>query len=178
MTHAISHAEQHATFTLDALHCPECADAVERALRTLPHVTSVHLDWAHNVVHVSYHAGMITSEEIEHVIADTGCPCELADGTHEYAGHGQPSERRRLQRLQHAVDVQPITMGTKHDRMQYELPATSANPAQRAAQAAPHPATDHSAHMEMSQPMPAGHPMAGKEAAEPVDHAAMGHNMA
>jgi cation transport ATPase len=178
MAHTTGHSEQHATFTLDALHCPECADAVERALRAQMHVTSVHLDWAHNLVHVGYHAGMIASEEIEQVIADTGCTCEPADGAHEHASHGRPSERRRLQRLQHAVDVQPITMGTKHDRMQYELPATSADPGQRAARAAPHAQADHSAHTGMKHPMPVGHPMAGKEATETVDHSAMGHDMA
>src|SRR6266498_1133136 len=178
MAHTTGHSEQHATFTLDALHCPECADAVEQALRAQSHITSVHLDWAHNVVHVGYHAGMITSGELEQIIADTGCTCEPVDGAHDHADRGQPSERRRLQRLQHAVDVQPITMGTKHDRMQYELPATSADPAQRATKATPRPAADHSAHMGMNHPIPAGHPMAGKEAAEPVDHAAMGHDMA
>ena len=61
MIHQTSHAEQHATFKLNDLYCLECADAVERALRAQPHVTSVHLDWAHNLVHVGYHAGMITS---------------------------------------------------------------------------------------------------------------------
>jgi P-type Cu2+ transporter len=178
MAHTAEHTEQHATFTLDALHCPECADAVEGALRAQRHVTSVHLDWAHNLVHVGYHAGMVTSEEIEQVIANTGCACEPADGAHEHAGHGQPSEGRRLQRLQHAVDVQPITMGTKHDRMQYELPATSADPAQRSTKAAPSAPVDHSAHKRMNHPIPAAHPMAGKEAAETMDHAAMGHDMA
>jgi Cu2+-exporting ATPase len=178
MAHTTGHSEQHATFTLDALYCPECADAVERALRAQRHVTSVHLDWAHNLVHVTYHAGMITLQEIEHIIADTGCACAPADGAPEHARHVLPSERRRLQRLQHAVDVQPITMSTKHDRMQYELPATSADPAQRSTKAAPHAPTDHSAHMGMNHAMPAGHPMAGKEAAGPMDHAAMGHDAA
>src|SRR6266540_3665301 len=178
MAHTTGHSEQHATFTLDALHCPECADAVEQALRAQSHITSVHLDWAHNVVHVGYHAGMITSGELEQIIADTGCTCEPVDGAHDHADRGQPSERRRLQRLQHAVDVQPITMGTKHDRMQYELPATSADPAQRVSQAAPSAPADHSAHMGMNHSMPAGHPMAGKETVETIDHGAMGHDMA
>src|SRR5262249_21076757 len=178
MASTTGHTDQHATFTLDGLHCPECADAVEQALHALPHVTSVRLDWAHNLVHVGYHAGMVTPEEIEQAIAHPGWPCEPADDAHEHAGHGQPSERQRLQRLQDAVDVQPITMGTKHDRMQYELPATSADPAQRASQAAASAPADHSAQMGMNHPMPAGHPMAGKEAAETMDHAAIGHDMA
>jgi hypothetical protein len=39
------------------------------------------------------------------VIAGTGCACAPADGTesmvHDHAGHVQPPEARRLQRLQH-----------------------------------------------------------------------------
>jgi hypothetical protein len=35
-----------------------------------------------------------------------------------------------MQHLAHAVEMQPITMSTKHDRMQYEMPATSAAHAQ------------------------------------------------
>ena len=32
-----------------------------------------------------------------------------------------------MQHLGHGVDTQPISMGTKHDRMQYEMPATHAD---------------------------------------------------
>ena len=39
-------------------------------LRAQPHITSVHLDWAHNVVHVGYHPEMISPDTIEQVIAD------------------------------------------------------------------------------------------------------------
>ncbi len=51
---------QQATFQLQDVHCLDCARAVERTLRAMPGVTLVHLDWAHNVVHVSYQAGMTT----------------------------------------------------------------------------------------------------------------------
>ncbi len=179
MAHPTSHAEHHGTFKLDDIYCTECAEAVEQVLRSQPHVTSVHLDWANNVVHVVYHAGMISAEEIERVIASTGCACAPADDAYDHAGHVQPSETRRLRRLQHAVDVQPITMGTKHDRMQYEQPATDADPSRWATHAAPNaPAIDHRAHVGMDHPMPERHPMAGKEAVPTVDHAAMGHEMA
>src|SRR5262245_54916038 len=147
MAHMIKHTEQHATFQLDDIHCTECADAVEQALRAQPHITSVHLDWPNNVVHVGYHPEMISPEAIERVIAGTGCACAPADAAHEHAAHVLPSEPWRLQRLHHAVDVRPITMGTKHDRMQYELPATGADPARRAER---HAAMDHSAHAAMS----------------------------
>src|SRR5262245_43108604 len=187
MAHMIKHTEQHATFQLDDIHCTECADAVEQALRAQSHITSVHLDWPNNVVHVGYHGEMISPEEIERVIAGTGCACAPADGAesvaHDHASLVQPPEVRRLQRLQHAVDVQPITMGTKHDRMQYELPATSADPARRAERHAAidqsaHAAMDHDAHAAMDHRTPMGHPTAGQAMAGTVDHATMGHEMA
>jgi len=187
MVHTQSHTEQHATFKLEDIYCLECAEAVEQALHAQPHITSVHLDWANNVVHVGYHPEMISPEAIERVIAGTGCACAPADGAesvaHDHAGQVQPPEVRRLQRLQHAVDVQPITMGTKHDRMQYELPATEARPSLRAERHAAmdhsaHAAMNHDAHATMDHGMPIGHPMTGQEMAGAVDHAAMGHEMA
>jgi len=192
MVYSKSHAEQHAIFKLEDIYCIECAEAVEQALHAQPHITSIHLDWANSVLHVGYHPEMISREAIEQVIAGTGCACTPVDGTesvaHEHAGHVQPPEARRLRRLQHGVDVQPITMGTKHDRMQYELPATEARPSRRAAR---HAAMDHSTHAAMDQDahaatdhaMPMGHPMAGHEMAEmdhdmaAMDHTAMGHDM-
>jgi len=180
MVHSKSHAEQHAIFKLEDIHCIECAEAVERALRAQPHITGVHLDWSNNVVHVGYHPEMVSPEEIEQVIAGTGCACAPADGTesmvHDHAGHVQQPEARRLQRLQHAVDVQPITMGTKHDRMQYELPATGAL---HHATPAVEPPVDHSVHAAMGHDI-AGHDMAAMDhsAHAGMEDAMAGHDMA
>src|SRR5262249_27282217 len=187
MVHAQSHTEQHATFKLEDIYCLECAEAVEQALRAQPHITSVHLDWPNNVVHVGYHPEMISPEAIERVIAGTGCACEPAAGTegvaHDYAGQVRPPQARRLQRLQHGVDLLPITMATKNDRMQYELLATEAQPSLRAEPHAAmdhstHTAMDHDAHAAMDHAMPMGHPLAGQETAGALDHAAMGREMA
>ena len=108
MAHSMTHTEQHGTFQLDDIHCPACAEAVDRALRAQPHITSVQLEWAHNVVHVGYHPEMISPDAIEQVIASTGCACapaQAGDGAaHDHAEHTQPAQARRLQRLQHAVD--------------------------------------------------------------------------
>ncbi|HSH79112.1 MAG TPA: heavy metal translocating P-type ATPase, partial [Herpetosiphonaceae bacterium] len=178
MNHAHPTTEQHATLSLHDLHCPGCADAVERALRANPHITSVHLDWEHDVAHVGYHAGMIGEEAIRALIASTGCRCDSPEGhgDHDPGQQSHPSGSQRLQHLHHAVDVQPITMGTKHDRMQYELPATGAHahhhapsqvvePASTAAHApdqaadtehvghAAQAGMDHSAHMGMDHDM-------------------------
>ena len=133
MSHAHhSAAPTYAAFSLTGLHCTGCADAVERALKANPHLTSVHLDWPNSVVHVGYHAGMINEAGIRDIIEGTGCPCEDGehagheDGRHQHAASAT-SAQARLRNLQHGVDVQPITMGTRHDRMQYELPATAAH---------------------------------------------------
>ncbi len=163
--HAAAPAQ--ATFSLVGLHCTGCADAVERALKANPHITSVHIDWPNSIAHVSYHAGMIDEAAIRDLIEATGCPCESTDhaghtdGHHEHAAHGSPQARMR--NLRHGVDVQPIMMGTRHDRMQYELPATGAftqhAPNAAAARSGDRSVVDHSAH-----------------GAAPMDHAAMGHS--
>jgi P-type Cu2+ transporter len=172
MTDAGTHPLAQATFALDDLHCPECADAVERALRANPHITGVHLDWRANQVHVSFHRGLIAEHEIAQIIASTGCDCAPAENNHAAHDHAHhmPPAQRKLERLAHGVAVQPITMGTKHDRMQYELPATGVHTHQPAPEhgAATPPVQDHAAmdhgtmdHATMDH--------------DTMDHAAMGH---
>ncbi len=198
MAQSTSHAEQHTTFRLNDIYCLECADAVVQALRAQPHISDVHLDWAHNRAHVTYHNGMITPEAIEQVIASAGCSCAPAGGADDAAHlQVQPPPARRLERLRHGVDVQPITMGTKHDRMQYELPATEARPSHSATHGhstghAAHATIGHAEHARHTeQPVPAheqltmdhgehatmDHTSMGHDMTR-VDHAAMGHDMA
>ena len=164
---------------LDALHCPGCAAAVEQALRAQPGITQVQLDWPTNTVQVRYQAEQITPATIAGIIAATGCPCTPVDPslpTPTSPAISDPAQQ--LQHLAHAVAVQPITMGTKYDRMQYEMPAHAghnAAPAQPAAQSAPAahasdfplatlPQMDHSAHT--------GH--AAVISSPPMDHGAHG----
>ena len=137
-TNDTQHARvRHGTFELHGIHCLCCAAAVERALREQPHVADVRLDWKNDVVHVGYDLAEIGPETVEEVIAQTGCDCKPT-GVGEEHLHEAPPERR-MQHLGHGVDVQPISMGTKHDRMQYEMPATKAD------------AGDHMGH-DMSDP--------------------------
>src|SRR5215210_9115169 len=126
------------TFELRGVYCLRCAGAVERALREQPHVTEVRLDWKNDVVHVVYDPTRISPEGIEEVITRTGCDCALIGAGEERREAAAPPERR-MQHLGHGLDAQPISMGTKHDRMQYEIPATPA---------------DHGVHMghDMSDP--------------------------
>src|SRR5215212_6028396 len=114
------------TFELRGVYCLRCAGAVERVLREQPHITEVQLDWKNDVVHVGYDPARIGPEDIEQVITQTGCDCTPTEvGEHHHEAMAPPA--RRIQHLGHGVDAQPISMGTKHDRMQYEMPATPAD---------------------------------------------------
>jgi Cu2+-exporting ATPase len=137
-TDAHDPSSRHGAFKLGGVHCRGCADAVERALRALPHVDYVRLDWKNDLVHVGYDPTRIGPEDIEEAITRTGCDCKPADVGEEHHEAMAPPERR-MRHIEHGVDAQPISMGTKHDRMQYEAPATQA---------------DHSDHMghDMSDP--------------------------
>src|SRR5690349_9354648 len=148
---SISTDEREVTLHLSDVHCPGCAGAIERVLRTQPAITRVHFDWANDVVHVGYQAGIITPAAIEQLITTTGCSCAPAG---QGAAAAQPPAQQKLQHLAHGVAMQPITMGTKYDRMQYELPATAAHEHPQP----PVPATTDSAHT--------GH----AEAARPAEH--------
>jgi P-type Cu2+ transporter len=117
---------RHGTFELRGVHEFRCAGAVERALREQPHVTDVHLDWKNDVVHVGYDPAGIGPEDIEQVITQTGCDCAPV-GAEEEHHEAMASPERRMQHLGHGVDAHPVSMGTKHDRMQYEMPATHAD---------------------------------------------------
>lgn len=177
----------HAAFSLTGLHCLECANAVERTLKANPHITSVHVDWPKNEVHVGYHTGMIDEAAIRSLIETTGCPCE--GQASEHAGHGghadhqhtaSASPQARLRNLQHGVDVQPITMGTRHDRMQYELPATAAHAHHAANAAATRPSSraemDHGTHAGMEHG--SGSVEHSSHGGAAMDHSAhMGHDM-
>jgi P-type Cu2+ transporter len=117
----------HSAFRLGGVHCLCCAGAVERVLREQPHITEVQLDWRNDVVNVDYDPAKLGPEDIEQMIAQTGCDCSPAEVEEEHHHEAMAPPERRMQHLGHGVDAQPIAMGTKHDRMQYEMPATHAD---------------------------------------------------
>jgi copper chaperone CopZ len=180
MVSATPDRQQQASFTLQDVYCIKCADAVEQALRAQPHITDVHIDWAATIVHVRYHPSMISADAIEQIIAGTGCTCAPADSSegkgHDHARLVVPSPARRLTRLAHGVDVQPITMGTKHDRMQYELPAVKPHARHTGTTTASAQPMDHRTHAAADSDAHAAMPSAS--AGQAIDHAAMGHDMA
>jgi Cu2+-exporting ATPase len=118
---------RHGTFELRGVHELRCAGAVERALQEQPHITEVRLDWKSDVVHVAYDPTSIGPKDIEEVITQTGCDCSPTGVEDEHHHEAMAPPERRLQHLGHGVDTQPISMGTKYDRMQYEMPATHAD---------------------------------------------------
>src|ERR687893_230712 len=115
------------TFALRGVYCLGCAGAVERALSEQHYITEVQLDWKNDVVHVGYDPGRLGPEDIEQVITQTGCDCKPTEIEGEHHQEAMVPPERRMQHVGHGVDTQPISMGTKHDRMQYEMPATHAD---------------------------------------------------
>jgi copper chaperone CopZ len=102
-------------FPVTNLYCVCCADALESTLKANPHIQRVKVDFLQNTVDVTYHSSMISPAEIERLIAESGrcTPADIpaADMTH----------------ANHQAQMAPVTMGTKHDRMQYEFPSTAAH---------------------------------------------------
>ncbi|MBX6341170.1 MAG: heavy metal translocating P-type ATPase, partial [Thermomicrobiaceae bacterium] len=139
--------------------CVACAEAAERALRANPHVVSVRVDYPARQVHVGYHAGAVTPEEIQRLISEAAYDCRCAPT-------GAPSEATGgdLESLAHHADMAAVTQGTTMDRMQYEFPSTAAERLHEVGHA--HPVYPGAV------PEHAGH--AAHEAAA---HAAMGHDM-
>ncbi|HET9476811.1 MAG TPA: heavy metal translocating P-type ATPase [Dehalococcoidia bacterium] len=97
------------------LYCSGCAEQLGRRLKAEPHVIKVKVDFRENAVEVQFHEGMVDEKRIREVINATGrCTCEP-----ETDGH-------QTTHMHHQAQMAPITMGTKQDRMQYELPASGA----------------------------------------------------
>lgn len=154
------------TFQLENVHCLGCAEAVITRLRQNPAVTRVHLDWSKNQVHVGYNHALQQRQQIETLIASTGCECTPTDAkadSHSHHAVTKPDEQTRLAHLKHGVAMQPVTMGTKHDRMQYEAPPT------------------HHGHSASSPVTPAdphaGHDMSQMADSEQSGHGGMNHDM-
>lgn len=131
--------QRHDTLRIESLHCVECAEALQRHLETLPDVERAHVDYRENAVHLTYRPGRRNLEAVESLIAGFGCGC-----TPEHEGHHpvQPGPRAAAKHLSHRVAMAPVSMGTKHDRMQYEAPHTAASHAHQQHQHGIHQPSD------------------------------------
>ena len=121
------------------LYCPCCADELESALEANPHIVDARVDYLADEIEVSYDPTALDEAAIEELIDASGrCTC------------GPAGARGNTTHMHHQAQMAPITMGTKHDRMQYELPASGAHEAHEAGhkEAASHAGMDH----DMSDP--------------------------
>ena len=116
------------------LVCACCADELEAALKATPHIIDARVDFAADEVTVRYHKGMLGEAAIKAMIDESGrCDC------------GTPTPQQETAHMHHQAQMAPIIMGTKQDRMQYELPASGAHAAHAAGHeaAAGHAGMDH-----------------------------------
>jgi Cu2+-exporting ATPase len=141
--HAVTESparSSHEAVSLTHLDCVGCAEDLERALQDTPGVRRAHIDFVESVAHVEYDAQVLTSADLHDLVNRSGrCLCAGEHAGHETAGH-----------LGHRAQMAPITMGTKHDRMQYEFPSTGTHREHDAghARAMSHEGMDH----DMSDP--------------------------
>lgn len=125
------------------LRCPACAEHIEHDLRSADGVSEAKVDYATDRARVLFDESRIDGGRIRELIAERGYRCQMADGDKPPA-----VASRSAARLGHDLQLAPICCGTKHDRMQYELPHTAA----RAAHDAVEP-TEESEHAGMDHDM-------------------------
>jgi copper chaperone CopZ len=101
------------------LRCPCCAEVVLGAVRDLPGVGGARLDFSSGRLHVELDPGVGSEASIRAAVSAAGY--RVAGEVHA------PSTGE----LAHDADLAPITCGTRHDRMQYEMPHTRAQEAHR-----------------------------------------------
>ena len=102
-------------FPVTDLYCVCCAESLEAALRASPHIERARVDFQNDAVEVTFHPSMISLQEIETLISQSGRCCPV----------GAPSTD--MTHLHHRAQMAEVTAGSKQDRMQYEMPSTSAH---------------------------------------------------
>lgn len=156
--------ERQGLFKLHGVFCLGCADAVMQKLEAQRAIWDVWLDWSTDTIHVIFMDDQITPSEIHQMIVATQCPHTVVpaqDPAPSAAGAA------RVRHLRHGIDMQPVGMGTKYDRMLYEMPAVLAR-----AGAEPPPAYEATAHGEAEEHAQMHHDM-GHSASAPSMVAAM-----
>jgi P-type Cu2+ transporter len=111
-----------ATAELDVLElrCAACADHIVADLRDAPGISRAEVDYSRDHATVDYDPRRIDETGIRKLIAERGYRCAM-DGN----GAAAVAPRSAGQ-LGHDAQLAPICCGTKHDRMQYELPHSAA----------------------------------------------------
>ena len=169
-----------ATFHIE-FACVQCADDIMHALVASPHVATVHVDYPGRRAQVTYHAGMITTGEIQAMISGAahGCRCVTDMGASDMAEPEKPSGGD-LAALAHGADMAVLTQGTAADRMQYEFPHTGGARLHDVAHRGPAtgtapPSMEHGGHGDHT--MDGGHEAMGHDMSDPQMARAMEHDM-
>jgi Cu2+-exporting ATPase len=97
------------------LYCVCCAESLEAALKALPQIERARVDFQNEVVEVTHDPASISLDKVEALISESGCCCPVS----------KPSTD--MTHLHHRAQMEEVTAGSKHDRMQYEMPSTSAH---------------------------------------------------
>src|SRR5829696_8904604 len=105
-------SDRTATIVVEDLRCTCCAHDVLDAVREHAGVRSADVDFQRDQLHVLFDPAVIDEERVRDAVRQRGYRC---DGDAGGTSTGQ---------LAHTAQLSPITCGTKHDRMQYELPHT------------------------------------------------------
>jgi P-type Cu2+ transporter len=102
------------------LRCAACAEHIAADLQGAPGVSRAEVDYSSDRATVDYDPRRIDEARIRELIAERGYRCAMdGDGA-------APAVRRSAGQLGHDAQLAPICCGTKHDRMQYELPHSAA----------------------------------------------------
>ena len=104
------------------LRCGCCAEHIERLLRSEQGIARADVDFLRDVARVEYDEAAIDEPRIRDLITTRGYACEPA-----VDGDAVEHRRRTAGQLGHDAQLAPICCGTKHDRMQYELPHSEAD---------------------------------------------------
>jgi P-type Cu2+ transporter len=99
------------------LRCPACAEHIERDLLQADGIERAEVDYADDRARVTYDEAQLDASRIRDLIAARGYSCAM-DGAEPELAEG----RRSAAQLGHDTQLAPICCGTKHDRMQYEMP--------------------------------------------------------
>src|SRR5215207_5690917 len=102
------------------LRCADCAEHIEQDLREQQGISRADVDYSRDRALVEYDPGQLDEAGIRSLIAERGYRCAMGDGAPAAAP-------RTAAQLGHDAQLAPICCGTKHDRMQYELPHSAAD---------------------------------------------------
>jgi Cu2+-exporting ATPase len=106
------------------LRCGCCAEHIEALLREQPGVLHARVDFSTERARVEYDKSRLDEEAIRALILERGYRCTPASEADQAL-----KTKRTAAQLGHDAQLAPVCCGTKHDRMQYELPHTSADAA-------------------------------------------------